>query len=74
MLSPVLEAINSQYDYEEHGGSPLLGVNGVCIISHGSSNAKAIKNSIFVAKKCVDRRLIADIQIGVAEHLENNNR
>lgn len=74
MLTPVLEAINSQYDYEEHGGSPLLGVNGVCIISHGSSNAKAIKNSIFVAKKCVDRRLIADIQIGLAEHLENNNR
>ncbi len=74
MLTPVLDAISSQYDYEEHGGSPLLGVNGVCIVTHGSSNAKAIKNSIFVAKKCVARRLVADIQTGIAEHLENNNQ
>ena len=72
MLTPVLEAINTQYDYEEHGGSPLLGVNGVCIVSHGNSNAKAIKNSISVARKCVAERLIADIQIGLSEHLENN--
>ncbi len=73
ILSPVLKSINSQYDYEEHGGSPLLGVNGVCIIAHGSSNSKAIKNSISLAKKCVDEKLITDIQIGLADHLENNS-
>lgn len=73
MLAPVLKSISGQYDYEEHGGSPLLGVNGVCIIAHGSSNAKAIKNSISLAKKCVDEKLITDIQIGLADHLENNS-
>ncbi|MAD51496.1 MAG: phosphate acyltransferase PlsX [Candidatus Marinimicrobia bacterium] len=73
ILYPVLKSINSQYDYEEHGGSPLLGVNGVCIIAHGSSNAKAIKNSISLAKKCVDEKLITDIQIGLTDHLENNS-
>ncbi|HIA22889.1 MAG TPA: phosphate acyltransferase PlsX [Candidatus Marinimicrobia bacterium] len=70
MLYPILQSISSQYDYEEHGGSPLLGVNGVCIIAHGSSNAKAIKNSISLAKKCVTEQLIEDIQVGLAEHLE----
>jgi len=37
-------------DYSEVGGAPLLGVKGVCIISHGRSNAKAIKNAIRMAK------------------------
>ncbi len=36
-------------DYSEYGGAPLLGVKGVCIISHGRSNAKAIKNAIRIA-------------------------
>jgi len=42
-------------DYSEYGGAPLLGVNGVVIIGHGRSNAKAIKNAIRVAKEEVER-------------------
>ena len=38
-----------QLDYSEHGGAPLLGVNGVSIISHGKSSPRAIKNAIKVA-------------------------
>ena len=41
-------------DHEEYGGAPLLGINGTCIISHGSSSKKAIKNAIFVARDFVD--------------------
>ena len=37
-------------DHEEYGGAPLLGVNGICIIAHGSSSAKAIRNAIRVAR------------------------
>ncbi len=73
LLFPVLESIGSQFDYEEHGGSPLLGVKGVCIVAHGSSNTKAIKNSILLANKCVSQRLVSDIQIGIAEHLGNSH-
>ncbi len=40
-------------DYEEYGGAPLLGVNGVCIIGHGSSSPKAIKNAIRVSAEIV---------------------
>jgi phosphate acyltransferase len=44
-----LKAIKRTMDYSEHGGAPLLGVRGVCVISHGKSNANAIKNAIRVA-------------------------
>jgi len=43
-------------DYAEYGGAPLLGVNGVVIIGHGRSNAKAIKNAVRVAKEEVERK------------------
>src|SRR5213075_1657013 len=36
-------------DYSEYGGAPLLGIKGVCIVSHGSSNTNAIKNALRVA-------------------------
>ena len=45
------EDFRKRVDYSEYGGAPLLGVKGVCIICHGSSNANAIKNAIRVAKE-----------------------
>ena len=45
----VCRVSQSASHYSEDGGAPLLGVKGVCIISHGRSNAKAIKNAIRVA-------------------------
>ena len=39
----------SRYDYSEHGGAPLLGIDGICIICHGSSGDRAIKNALGVA-------------------------
>jgi glycerol-3-phosphate acyltransferase PlsX len=44
-----LKGIKRTMDYSEYGGAPLLGVRGVCVISHGKSNANAIKNAIRVA-------------------------
>ena len=44
-------------DYTEYGGAPLLGVKGVCIIGHGSSNANAIKNGVRVAAESVNSGL-----------------
>jgi glycerol-3-phosphate acyltransferase PlsX len=46
-----------ELDYAEYGGAPLLGVNGVVIIGHGRSNARAIKNAIRVAGKEVERQV-----------------
>ncbi len=44
-------------DYSEYGGAPLLGVRGVCIICHGSSNVNAIKNAIRVAAEFAERKV-----------------
>jgi glycerol-3-phosphate acyltransferase PlsX len=44
-------------DYEEYGGAPLLGINGVAIICHGKSNAPAIKNAILVAENMVRNKV-----------------
>ena len=44
-----LRSLKKKVDYAEYGGAPLLGIDGVCIIGHGSSNPKAIKNAIRVA-------------------------
>jgi phosphate acyltransferase len=46
-----------QLDYSEHGGAPLLGVNGVSIISHGKSSPRAIMNAVRVAVQAIDTRM-----------------
>jgi glycerol-3-phosphate acyltransferase PlsX len=49
LMKPALRRFKKKTDYAEYGGAPLLGINGTCIISHGRSSAKAIKNAILVA-------------------------
>ncbi len=48
-FEPVLKRVWANHDYAEYGGAPLLGVDGACIICHGSSNHVAIRNAIRVA-------------------------
>lgn len=57
LLKGSFKRIARRGDYTEYGGAPLLGVNGNCIICHGSSNAKAIRNAIRVADSFVQSRL-----------------
>lgn len=49
MKKKVFTKLKEKVDYAEYGGAPLLGVKGCAIISHGKSNAKAIKNAVFQA-------------------------
>ena len=53
-------------DYSEYGGAPLLGVRGVCIVGHGSSNEKAIMNGIRVAAEFAP----ADVNAGIEAALK----
>jgi phosphate acyltransferase len=50
-------AFKKRLDYSEYGGVPLLGVNGACLIGHGRSNAKAVRNAIKAAHDFVERRI-----------------
>jgi phosphate acyltransferase len=63
LVKPAFSELRRNYDYEEYGGVPLLGVNGISIICHGSSSGKAIKNAIFVAEQMQIKR--------VNEHIAN---
>ena len=53
--------LRRKVDYSEYGGAPLLGVNGVVIVAHGRSDAKAIFNAVKVAKRMVDVNINRDI-------------
>ena len=50
-------SIRDQTNYEEYGGSPLLGVNGICIIAHGSSTPLAVKNALRVAAESIEQQV-----------------
>ena len=70
LIKPILNNIKKKYDYEEHGGTPLLGVNGIAIVCHGSSGPKSFLNSILLAKKSIDNKLIEYTKSELAVHLE----
>ncbi|MEA3459997.1 MAG: phosphate--acyl-ACP acyltransferase, partial [Chloroflexota bacterium] len=66
LAKPAFSRVSRRTDYTDYGGAPLLGVDGVVIIAHGRSNAKAIKNAIRVAKQAVEGRMLAAIKEGLA--------
>jgi len=57
MLLPALKHFKKRIDYAEYGGAPLLGIDGICIIAHGRSSAKAMKNAIRVAGEFVSHQI-----------------
>ena len=63
--APGLLKMKKEMDYKEYGGAPLLGINGVVIKAHGSSDAKAIFHSIRQAKACVEGKLVESIKEGL---------
>jgi glycerol-3-phosphate acyltransferase PlsX len=62
ILKPNLRRIKQRADHAEHGGGLLLGVDGICIISHGSSQAPTIFNAVRLAKEAVEHRVLERIQ------------
>jgi glycerol-3-phosphate acyltransferase PlsX len=67
LAKPAFDRVRKKIDYEEYGGVPVLGVNGVSVICHGSSHAKAIKNAIRVALQTADAHLPERIGEGVRQ-------
>ncbi len=61
-----LKKVLKDFDYQEYGGIPLLGVNGVTIIGHGGSSAKAIKNMILRAEETAEKEIHLKIQQALA--------
>ena len=61
IMMPGLRGLRKKMDYKEHGGAPLLGVNGVVIKSHGSSDARALKNGLRQARVALKGNLVQSI-------------
>jgi len=62
LLKPVLKNLLKKVDYKEYGGAPFLGVDGICIKAHGSSDAKAFKNAIRQTKIFYENNVLEDIK------------
>ena len=67
LLGSKLREVKSRYEYQEFGGGPLLGIRGACIICHGSSRERAIKNALRVAGTMAEDRVNAQFVAGLAE-------
>ena len=61
LVKNAFKSLKGKMDYTEYGGAPLLGLNGISMISHGSSNAKAVKNAVRAAIKAVDEDIVGRI-------------
>ena len=66
LATSAFKNLKKKMDYSEYGGAPLLGIDGRCIICHGSSNPKAIKNAVHVAaefiRQDVNKHIVEDLQ------------
>ena len=68
VVKTVLKASLSDMDYQTHGGVPLLGINGISIIGHGSSSPLAIKNMILRAKEMHDKNLLQKFEEAIKQN------
>ena len=60
--------ILKDFDYQEHGGVPLLGINGISIIGHGSSTPKAFRNMVLRANEMYEKKLIPKIESSIKKY------
>jgi glycerol-3-phosphate acyltransferase PlsX len=69
-MKPALKNFKKRTDYAEYGGAPLLGINGTCIISHGRSTSRAIKNALNVAME-ISKKKVNEI---ISKEIQNSNQ
>lgn len=72
LMKPALKNFKRKTDYDEYGGAPLLGINGTCIISHGRSTAKAIRNAIKVASDFAEKKVYEVISSSIEKDMQRH--
>ena len=73
LLKPKFNQFKKSVDYSETGGAPLLGVNGIVIIAHGSSSPKAIKNAVRKAGELIEKRINEHIHEDIEENIKGQD-
>jgi glycerol-3-phosphate acyltransferase PlsX len=61
-------------DYSEFGGAPLLGLNGLCIVGHGRSSPKAVRNAVHMAARFAEQRLVSTLGQQIAHVAQSGSR
>jgi glycerol-3-phosphate acyltransferase PlsX len=74
LLKPALRNFKKKTDYDEYGGAPLLGIQGTCIISHGRSTAKAVRNAVRVASDFAEKKVSDIIASAIKDDLSRHER
>jgi phosphate acyltransferase len=67
LIRPGVRQLRARVDWREFGGAPLLGIDGVAVIAHGRSDARAIKNAIRVTRDAVENQLVGKIRAEVGQ-------
>ncbi|HUY74029.1 MAG TPA: phosphate acyltransferase PlsX [Candidatus Dormibacteraeota bacterium] len=67
LIRPGVRQIRSRIDWREFGGAPLLGIDGVAVVAHGRSDARAIMNAIRVTRDAVQNQLVGKIRAEVGK-------
>ncbi len=69
MAGRLLTDLGRRYQYHEHGGAPLLGIDGICMICHGSSNARSIANALRAVTtmnhRHINSQFVEELAVGV---------
>lgn len=73
LIKPAMRNFKKRTDYSEYGGAPLLGINGISIVSHGRSTAKAIKNALWVAAEMASKEVHKSISKSLQEYKDMGN-
>jgi glycerol-3-phosphate acyltransferase PlsX len=74
LMKPALKNFKKKTDYDEYGGAPLLGINGTCIISHGRSTSKAIRNAMRVASDFAEKEVHKTVATAIRKHSDIHER
>jgi glycerol-3-phosphate acyltransferase PlsX len=67
LARPAFQRLKKKLDYSEYGGAPLLGVQRLVVIGHGSSNARAIRSAVRIVKEFAEHGAGDRIEEGIAE-------
>ena len=73
LLMPTLRRLGKRLDVREYGGAPLLGVNGCCVIGHGSSDAKSVASAIGVTVDYVNGKVLDQIRDALAKERKKDH-
>ena len=67
LIRPGVRQLRTRIDWREFGGAPLLGIDGVAVVAHGRSDARALKNAVRVARDAVENQLVGKIRAEVGK-------